>query len=254
MRAALVFGEEGRGALREMATSADSEDGQAARAVSGLGAHLTCDEARGILERALESGRRESARAAVEALGRIGGSEVVEPLAAALEAEDDELVVTAAAALGATGNAGAEGPLVAALDRDGPTVWPAIAEALGQVGTAAAVAPLRTMAARFQFDLGLRRASRQAIAEIQSRLTGATPGQLALADGASGQLSLAEERGEGRVSMADEVPTDTEAEGEVQWSTDATGDRSSAAQPREPADGEESPDTSPGPPPKRETE
>jgi hypothetical protein len=80
------------------------------------------------------------------------------------------------------------------------------------------------MSDRFQFDLGLRRTSRQAIAEIQSRLTGATPGQLAIADGGSGQLSLAEERGEGRVSMADEVPTDAEAD--VQWPTDVDSEGS----------------------------
>jgi hypothetical protein len=100
-------------------------------------------------------------------------------------------------------------------------VWPAIAEALGKVGTAAAVAPLRTMASRYPFDLGLRRASRQAIAEIQSRLTGATPGQLALADGDAGQLSLTEDGREGRVSLAGEPEASTE--GETQWPTDAQG-------------------------------
>ena len=103
-------------------------------------------------------------------------------------------------------------------------VAPAVAEALGKVGTAAAVAPLRNMAGRFPFDLGLRRASRQAIAEIQSRLTGATPGQLALADGGSGQLSLAEEGLEGRVSVAAEGEADAEAEGDgaTRWPTDGS--------------------------------
>jgi hypothetical protein len=100
-------------------------------------------------------------------------------------------------------------------------VWPAIAEALGRVGTAAAVVPLRTMASRYPYDLGLRRASRQAIAEIQSRLTGATPGQLALADGDAGQLSLADEGLEGQVSLAAE--SEGAAEGETQWPTDAQG-------------------------------
>ena len=92
------------------------------------------------------------------------------------------------------------------------------------MGGAAAVAPLRTMAARFPFDLGLRRASRQAIAAIQSRLTGATPGQLSLADGGSGQLSLAEESADGRVSIADEVPAaaageSSGGEGHEHWPT-----------------------------------
>jgi len=260
LRAALVFGEEGRSVLQEIATRTDSDDGQAARAVAALGAHLTCDEARGILQGALETRRPATAWAAVEVLGGIGGSAAVQPLAAALEAEDDKLVVAAAAALGATGDGAAEGPLIAALDRDGPGVWPAIADALGKVGTAAAVVPLRTMAGRFQFDLGLRRASRQAIADIQSRLTGATPGQLALADGGSGQLSLAEEGGEGRVSMADEVPTDTETDGETQWPTDVHGDASTKAASKSLTDGsspadEEEPAVEPPPPPdRRETE
>jgi len=252
LRAALVFGEEGRSVLRQIATNADSEDGQAARAVSALGEHLTCEEAMGIVQTALETRRHATARAAVEALGRIGGADAVEPLAAALEAEDDKLVVAAAAALGATGDAAAEAPLIAALDRDGPTVWPAIAEALGLVGGAAGVAPLRAMAARFPFDLGLRRASRQAIAEIQSRLTGATPGQLALADGDAGQLSLAEEGLEGRVSMADEVEGATE--GETQWPTDGQGDPSIEDASGSAEHGESSPSHSPKPSAKRETD
>jgi len=223
------------------------------------------------LEKALAAGRRATARAAVEVLGRTGGAEVIDSLAAALEVEDDKLVVAAADALGATGDAAAEAPLIAALDRDGPTVWPAIAAALGLVGTAAAVAPLRTMAGRFPFDLGLRRASRQAIAEIQSRLTGATPGQLALADGDAGQLSLAEEGLEGRVSMAAEddasagvvddesEAADSAAEGAVddesQWPTDTQGDESGEDASEPPTDTDEPPAGSmPRPHDRRETE
>ena len=232
LRAAMALGEEGHDVLRRIASSVDVADGRSARAVSALAERLNPEEAEAILESALAAGRRATARAAVQALGRIGGAGVVGPLAAALEADDDDLVVAAAGALGATGDAAAEAPLIAALDRDGPAVWPAIAEALGRVGTAAAVAPLRTMAGRFPFDLGLRRASRQAIAEIQSRLTGATPGQLALADGDAGQLSLAEEGLEGRVSMAAEGEAEAAAEaekpteGETQWPTDAQDDGS----------------------------
>ncbi len=47
----------------------------------------------------------------------------------------------------------------------------------------------------------LRSAARQAIAEIQSRLSGAEPGQLSLAGGEAGQLSLSENEA-GRVSLA----------------------------------------------------
>jgi len=246
LRAAIALGDEGHEILRQIAASTDVEDGRSARAVSALDAHLTGAEAKGILESSLAAGRPATARAAVQALGRIGGGEAIPALAAALEAEDDRLVVTAAGALGATGDTVAEAPLIAALDRDGPAVWPAIAEALGRVGTAAAVAPLRTMAGRFPFDLGLRRASRQAIAEIKSRLTGATPGQLALADGDTGQLSLAEEGLQGQVSLAAEG--EGAAEGETQWPTDGLSDKAG-----------ETPDAAPAPPlptpsPKREVE
>ena len=217
LRAALALGEEGREVLRQIASSIDVADGRSARAVRALGRHLTLDQAEAILRQALEAKRPGTAGAAVGSLGFIGGPAVVRALAAALSDESDDLVMAAANALGATGETAAESPLIAALDRDGPNVWPAIAEALGRVGTAAAVAPLRTMASRFPFDLGLRRASRQAIAEIQSRLTGATPGQLALAVGDTGQLTLAEEDAHGWVSMEDDPTTapKSESEGDV---------------------------------------
>jgi HEAT repeat protein len=257
LRAAIALGDDGRDVLRRMASSLDVADGGSARAVSALGEHLDVGEAGRILGRSLEAGRQATARAAVAALGRAGGPEVVEPLSAVLEAEDDELVVAAAKALGATGSAAAEAELIAALDRDGPTVWPAIAEALGPVGTAAAVAPLRTMASRFPFDLGLRRAARQAIAEIHSRLTGATPGQLALADGDAGRLSLAEENVQGRVSIAGEAGgEDAETtDGESHWPPDRTS--TGPADPPSGSPGEEeepSPGTLKAPPGRREPE
>jgi hypothetical protein len=206
LRAALALGDEGREVLLGLVSSPEADDGQTARAVDALGEHLAREQAEGVLRQALRSKRPATARAAVQALGRTGGDQVVAALAAALAEEDDGLVKAAAAALGATGEASAEAPLVAALERHGPALWDAIAAALGRVGTASAVAPLRTMASRYPFDLGIRRASRQAIAEIQSRLTGATPGQLALADGDAGQLSLAAEDAHGWVSMEGEVP------------------------------------------------
>ena len=75
----------------------------------------------------------------------------------------------------------------------------AAAVALGRSGSAAAVAPLRRLETA-STDAAHRRAARQAIAEIQERLTGAFPGQLSLSEGESGQLSLAEDEA-GRVSL-----------------------------------------------------
>jgi hypothetical protein len=255
LRAAIALGDDGRDVLSQMASSLDVADGGSARAVSALGEDLDVGEAGRILHRSLEAERRATARAAVAALGRAGGPEVVEPLTAVLRDEDDELVVAAAKALGATGSAAAEPELIAALDRDGPTVWPAIAEALGRVGTAAAVAPLRTMASRFPFDLGLRRAARQAIAEIHSRLTGATPGQLALADEDAGRVSLAEENVQGRVSIAGEGEDAETADGESRWPTDRTSTDPPDSASESPGDEEESsPGTSTSPRGRRETE
>ena len=233
LRAATALGDLGREVLLQIASSSEVTDDRSARAVTALGEHLTGPQAAEILRNALSTGRVATATAAAEALGRVGGPDAVEPLSAALLAEDDGLATAAAVALGATGVAAGEDALIAALDRAVPTVWPAVAEALGKVGTAAAVAPLRELGRRSAFDRSLQRASRQAIAEIQSRLTGATPGQLALADGDPGQLALAVTGLEGRVAVAveGEVSPDTEggaAGDETKWPTDTTGDAAAA--------------------------
>jgi hypothetical protein len=63
------------------------------------------------------------------------------------------------------------------------------------------VTALRECAGAHVFDGALRRAVRQAIAEIQSRVTGASPGQLSLAAGDAGQVSLVGEDQRGQVSL-----------------------------------------------------
>ena len=83
-------------------------------------------------------------------------------------------------------------PLIGALAGASPEVLAAVAQALKLIGTAAAVMPLREASERVS-DGALRRAARQAVATIQSRLQGASPGQLSLAAGESGQVTLAEE-------------------------------------------------------------
>jgi hypothetical protein len=91
--------------------------------------------------------------------------------------------------------------LLQALGSGDPAVAEAAARALGKAGTAAAVAPLRAKASSL-LPNPLRAAARQAIAEIQARLTGAAPGQLSLAAGEAGALSLA--AGEaGELSLAE---------------------------------------------------
>jgi HEAT repeat protein len=205
LRAAVELGEEGREVLRATASREDVEDSGAARAVDALGTHLSREHAETILQRSLRGSRRATARAAIRALGRIGGPEVVPTLGTLLGEEDQELAAVAATALGESGQATAEAPLVGALRRDSPELRVAIAQALGHVGSAAAVAPLRELTSERPFDLELRRTARQSIARIQSRLIGATPGQLALAEADSGRLSLAEEDPHGRLSLPGEA-------------------------------------------------
>jgi HEAT repeat protein len=108
----------------------------------------------------------------------------------------------AARALAMTRDPSAEVPLLRAL-RDGPRdLRLAAAVALGAAGTAAAVAPLREAESG---DAEMRRAARQAVAEIQARAVGAAPGQLSLTGGEAGQLSLASDE-EGRLSLAEAPP------------------------------------------------
>ena len=114
------------------------------------------------------------------------------------------VAVGAAAALARGGDDAARDRLVAALaDGDGE-VRLAAAEALGEVGTTAAVTPLRAATAGHPLDLALRRAAATAIDAIQARVTGAAPGQLSLAGGEAGALSLAGEAGRGAVAVAGE--------------------------------------------------
>lgn len=197
----MELGEEGRETLRTIASRLSTGDEPAARALDALGEGLTRERAETFLQRTLERKRFATARAAIRALGRIGGAEVVPPLAAALAEKDEETVAAAATALGESGAEEAEDPLLRALGRASRGLAASIADALGRVGSAAAVTPLRELASRHPLDLELRRAVRHAVAAIQSRLTGAIPGQLALAEGESGQLSPADQDASGWVSL-----------------------------------------------------
>jgi hypothetical protein len=202
LECALALGvEQAEGTLCEIATSEWADDADAARATATLRARLPQEKALSILAHALRTRRLQTARASLEVLGVIGGEEVLGPLARVLRVERGELAIAAAHALGTTKAAGAEGPLLWALSGSDAEVAVAAAKALGQAGTAAAVLPLKDAAERVR-DGALRKAAREAIAEIQSRLGGASPGQLSLADGEAGQLSLASDDPRGRVSIA----------------------------------------------------
>jgi HEAT repeat protein len=121
---------------------------------------------------------------------------------------NEELAGAAARALGTLAVPEAEAPLCELL-RAGSSVpvLVEVARALGRAGTAPAVPALHAAAERLP-DRELQRAARDAVAEIQSRLQGAEPGQLSLAGADAGQVSLSDEdHARGQVSLAEEGPS-----------------------------------------------
>jgi hypothetical protein len=203
VRAAIELGDEGRDVLLKIAEKSP-DDASCALAVSHLGSKLPFERARDILSRALRKKFLQTARACLEALGHRRAA-AVGILARVMKEEKGELAIVAALALGATGEEAAEPPLLRALESEDSDLREAAAAALGKVGTAAAVQPLKEAAERFWINLGLRSAARQAIAEIQSRIEGASPGQLSLASSEAGQLSLAQAEA-GQLSLAPGEP------------------------------------------------
>jgi hypothetical protein len=171
LRAAVVSGKKGRATLLEIASSDRSREVLAAKAIEKLGGDLPVDRAAATLAEALGADRTKVALAAVKSLG----------------ARDDTA---------------AEVPLIEALGRGGE-VGAAAIEALGKLGTAAAVVPLREVAAADPLDIALRRAVTLAIARIQSRLPGASPGQLSLAGEGEGKLTLSDDGPGGEVSLSE---------------------------------------------------
>lgn len=202
LRAAKQLGAEGRAVLLELAEKLE-DDAVSAEALTLLDRELPFERLNAILGLAMRRRRLMAARVCLEAIGRRGAAAGVDLLAKVLEREHGELAPAAARALGAIGSPAAEPSLVQALQRDEEDVRVAAAQALGRAGSAAAVPALKEAAERSRLHLELRRATRQAIAEIQSRLQSASPGQLSLAGAEAGQLSLA--RGEtGELSLAED--------------------------------------------------
>jgi len=189
LRAAKELGAEGRGVLQELAEGLE-DDAVSAEAVSLLDREMPFERLTSILGLAMRRRRLQTARLCVDSIGRRGAPAGVGLLAKILEREQGDLATAAAEALGAIGSPAAEPALIQALQSDQEDLRVAAAKALGRAGTAAAVPPLKEAAEDDRLDLGLRRATRQAIAEIQSRVQGASPGQLSLAGSEAGQLSL----------------------------------------------------------------
>jgi HEAT repeat protein len=169
LRAALAHGDEGVPVLLALAVDPDCDDAIAAEAVMALGARFPLEAALVAVDRAARGERLRTGRAAIDVLADRGGAAVEPVLVAALHAPDPSLAAAAASALGACGSVAVVPELARAEERE-----PAV-----------------------------RRAAREAIAAIQSRLTGATPGQVSLVDRAGGTVSLAD-AADGGVTLAKE--------------------------------------------------
>ena len=200
LQAAKGLGAAGRDVLLDLAGSR-VDDAVRAEAVSVLDRELSFERTKAILDDALDRYHPKTARACLEALGKSGDAAAVDELGKVLALEHNEVAVAAAQALGATGSPAAEPALLLALQREEEDLRVAAASALGRVGTAAAVLPLAEVAGGSWLDRELHRAARQAIADIQSRLSGASPGQLSLTATEAGQLSLAQAEA-GQLSLA----------------------------------------------------
>jgi hypothetical protein len=172
----------------------------AAGAVRALGLRWPLAEA--VAEFARACGRKwpETAHACLDRMAA-GGDEAIAPLIAALESARGELAVHATRALADVGSKAAEAPLIVALDRTSD-VRMAAAAALARCGTVEAVLPLQQAEARYD-ERAFHQAAREAVAAIQSRLSGVDRGELSLADGAAGHLSFPAQEG-GEVSLAEE--------------------------------------------------
>ena len=203
LSAGMALAEEGRETLVEIASSSDTDEPLAVRAISALGPKLPPDRATSILDGAIQSERPTVALAAIQALALAGGALAVSRLASLLAGNAADLAVAAARALASIGDVSAEASLIAALSSGQGDLRISAADALGRLGTAASVAPLHAAVDTHLLDLGLRSTAHQAIAAIQSRLPGASPGQVSLAEGESGQLALVHEADSGRLSIAD---------------------------------------------------
>ena len=198
VRAAVETGAAARPVLLAVARGEGALDATSARAIGILGASLSVAEATAVLRDALRLRKKETARGCLRALGA-RGAEAIAMLGRVLAVEREDVGEWAAEALAATGAPEAEPALVVALGAPDERRRAAAALALGRVGTVAAIPELRRLE---EEDAGARAAARQAIAQIRGRAAGAEPGQLSLAGGETGRVSLADAGEAGRLSLA----------------------------------------------------
>jgi hypothetical protein len=158
------------------------------------------------LEKLLESLAPDVRIAAIAGLGELRHRPASEKLCRLAKTADTETATALAIALGKIGDSTAEPTLLDLLDQEDDELQTAAVEALGHAGTTAAVEPLLELTGSF-LNSDLKRAAREAIARIQSRLGDVEAGRLTLAElteqagalsfpGEGGELSLSTDEGE----------------------------------------------------------
>jgi HEAT repeats len=205
LAAARFLRDEGKEVLRSLLADERAPDYASAEAASLLGARLPSEEAGPLLVAALKGRSGETRRQSVQELGRLKFAPSLGPLCVLLDRADPRTAAAAAEALEAIGDPKAEPRLLDAVRHEAAELRIAAARALGVVGTVNAVEPLLHELDTKRLDGESRRALREAVSAIQSRLAGAEAGQLSLAatTAEAGRLSLATPRaGPGDVSLA----------------------------------------------------
>jgi hypothetical protein len=196
LQAAKALGAAGEPALQALAVDEGVDDVLAAEAIAALGGRFALQDARLLLARSVDAGRARRALAALSVVVQ-GGAPEVPGIAKALSLARGPIALAASEALAAIGGPSVEPPLVEALVASEPVVAAAAAHALARCGGVGAVPALKEAEGR---GGDVERAARTALAVIQSRLTGASPGQVSLAGGDAGQVSLADST-DGRVTL-----------------------------------------------------
>jgi hypothetical protein len=195
LQAGIALGPEGREVLLAIAGGEGALDETAARAVAGSPG-TSRRAAAALLHNALRTRRVGTARPAWRRWGHGGGRGGRRPREA--RRRDGRARVGGGASARDDPRSFGRGALLRALFGR-PRPAPRAAMALGRVNVSRRGAAAEAEAG----DSEMRRTARQAIAEIQSRLTGAAPGQLSLAGGS--RPAVLAEGEEGRLSLTEPV-------------------------------------------------
>jgi HEAT repeat protein len=202
LAAAMHLGDEGLATIEALVNAPDVDAALMSDALQHLIANVPVTRVGGILESALDSHHEAVQHVAIQGITKLGHRGAIDRLVRVGDGDSTRLTVTVATALAQLGDPRAEPALVRWLGRNNEAVCIAAARALGTIGTVAAVEPLLPHTKGLLTDADLKRAAREAIEKIQSRLGDVEAGRLSLSEVAQrdGALSLSEEAG--KLSMA----------------------------------------------------